>query len=36
MTAFSRADYWAILAISVFTALVVGIMSWLIGGAPIP
>jgi hypothetical protein len=32
----SYADCWAALAIGVFTALLVGGMSWLIGGAWIP
>jgi hypothetical protein len=36
VTKLSRADYWAALAIGAFTVLLVGGVSWLIGGAWIP
>jgi hypothetical protein len=36
MTTLSRADRWAALAVGAFTLLLLGGMSWLIGGARIP
>jgi hypothetical protein len=35
MTTLSRADRWAALAVGAFTLLLLGGMSWLIGGARI-